>query len=149
MADPDHHFWKIVRGELDPPPSMALLGWKVLKAELGAGSVELQFEAKPEFANPIGDIQGGILAAMLDVVLSDALATTLEEGEFGPTVELKVNFISPGKIGQLFGQGRVVHRGRSIAFLEGEIRSPKGQLVATASGTARLSHPKLWSQDRA
>jgi uncharacterized protein (TIGR00369 family) len=82
---------------------------------------------------------------MLDVVLSDALATTLEQGEFGPTVELKVNYISPAEIGPLYGHGQLVHRGRSIVFLQGELRSPSGQLVATASGTARLTRPKSWS----
>jgi acyl-coenzyme A thioesterase PaaI-like protein len=30
----------------------------------------------------------------------------------------------------------VVHRGRSVCFLEGELRDGKGELIATASATA-------------
>jgi len=145
MADPDHPFWRVARGEVAPPPSVGLLGWKILEAELGSGHVRAQFEAKPEFSNPTGAIHGGFLAAMLDTVLGDACATTLDSGEFGSTVELKVNFIAPGGVGFVYGESRVVHRGRSIVFLAGELRAPDGSLIATATSTARLTRPKSWA----
>jgi len=119
-----------------------LLGWRVLEAEIGSGRIRLQFEGKPEFVNPVGNIQGGFLAGMLDYVLSDALATTLDEGEVGPTVEFKVNYVHPSKLGVILGNGRVVHKGRSLAFLEGDLRTPDGELIATASGTARIVHSR-------
>jgi hypothetical protein len=52
----DSLFWRLVAGELPPPPCALTLG----------GKIETEFEGKPEFANPVGHIQGGFLAAMLN-----------------------------------------------------------------------------------
>jgi hypothetical protein len=48
------------------PPCAELLGWRLLDARPQEGWIKLAFEGKPEFCNPAGFIQGGILAAMLD-----------------------------------------------------------------------------------
>jgi uncharacterized protein (TIGR00369 family) len=136
--DPEHPFWAAVRGDVPPPPAARLLGWKVLEAEPGSGRIRVQFEATEDFTNPLGHVQGGFIAAMLDDTLGPAGATTAGADEFGPTVELKVNFIRPARPGTFVGTGRVVHRGRSIVFLEGELRDDRGELVATATATARI-----------
>ncbi|MGH3158377.1 MAG: PaaI family thioesterase [Streptosporangiaceae bacterium] len=59
---------------------------------------------------------------MLDDTLGPALAATLPEGQFAPTLELKVSFLRPAAPGRFTGTGRVVHRGGSIAFLAGAAR---------------------------
>ena len=110
----------------------------MLEAVPGSGRIRVQFEATRDFTNPMGNVQGGFLAAMLDETLGPALATTFGEREFAPTLELKVNFVRPAKPGLLFGTGWVVHRGGSVAFLHGELHNPEGALVATATATARL-----------
>jgi uncharacterized protein (TIGR00369 family) len=86
----------------------------------------------------MGNVQGGFLAAMLDDTLGPALATTFEAQEFAPTLELKVNFVRPARPGTIFGTGWVVHRGGSVAFLQGELHDAEGDLLATATATARL-----------
>ena len=126
------------RGFRRPPCAAKLLGWKVLEAEPGSGRIRVQFEATRDFTNPLGHVQGGFLAALLDDTLGPALATTFDAQEFAPTLELKVSFIRPAKPGTLIGTGRVVHRGASVAFLEGELRDSAGDLIATATATARL-----------
>jgi uncharacterized protein (TIGR00369 family) len=133
-----HIFWDVVEGRLPPPPADRALGFKVLEAEQGSGRIRLEFEGRPEFANPLGHIAGGFVAAMLDATVSLAPATTYTAGEFGPTLELKVNFIRPAKVGMLVGVGRTVHRTGTVAFAEGELRDGDGTLVATASATIRI-----------
>jgi uncharacterized protein (TIGR00369 family) len=138
MSGRESPFWAAARGEIPPPPCGKLLGWKVLEAVPGSGRIRVQFEATDAFTNPMGNVQGGLLAAMLDDTLGPALATTFAPDEFAPTLELKVNFVRPAKPGALFGTGWVVHRGGSVAFLQGELHDAKGDLLATASATARL-----------
>jgi uncharacterized protein (TIGR00369 family) len=79
-----------------------------------------------------------MLAAMLDDAMGPALVAMLEPGLFATTVELKVNFVRPATAGRLIARGRVVHRGRSIAFLEGRLETADGELVATSTATARI-----------
>lgn len=131
-------FWDAVAGRADGPPVAKLLGWKVREIDADAGTITVEFDAKRDFCNPTGAIQGGFVAAMLDDTMGPCLFATLEEGHFAPTVELKVNYIRPALPGTLIGEGRVIHKGRSIAFLAGELKTEEGQLVATATATARI-----------
>lgn len=123
-------------GTVETPPAAVLLGWKALSLE--RGHVRVRYTARPEFANPQGAIQGGFLAAMLDDAMGPALFTTLAAEDFAPTIEMKVNFLRPARPGPLMAEGRVVHQTRSLAFLEGTLSTEDGELIATASATARI-----------
>lgn len=123
-------------------PAARLLGRRVLETGREQGKVRLEFQAKPEFTNPIGVIHGGFLTTMLDEVMGEAIGAKLGHGEFAPTVELKVNFIRPAQVGKLVAEGRIVYRGISLVFLEGELRTVDGQLIATGSATAQVQRIK-------
>jgi uncharacterized protein (TIGR00369 family) len=114
------------------------LGWELVAVAPERGEIEVRFAAGQEFTNPMGNVQGGFLAAMLDDTLGPALVATLPDGEFAPTLELKVSFLRPAKPGQLTGRGRVVHRGGTIAFLAGDLYDGEGAHVASATATARV-----------
>ena len=135
-------FWDVMEGRKPPPPAAALLGFELLAIDETQGTIRTRFMARPEFANPIGAIQGGFLAAMLDDTLGPALTATLAPNQFAPTLELKVNFIAPAQVGPLIGEGRVVSRGSTVAFLAGELRTEAGELIATATATARIVVPR-------
>jgi uncharacterized protein (TIGR00369 family) len=99
------------------------------------GTIEAEFDGKPEFTNPAGNIQGGFLAAMLDDAIGAALAATLRAGEFAPTLNMNVSFIKPAKVGKLKGVGQIVRSGAEICFLAGELYQ-NDALVASATATA-------------
>jgi len=131
-------FWDMIEGRLPAPPVARLLGWKLERIDPEQGSIRVQFEGKPDFLNPVGSIQGGILAAMLDDTPGPAAAAALGGEAFAQTLELKRSFLRPARPGKLYGDARVVHRGREIVFLEGSLSDADGTLVATATATARV-----------
>jgi uncharacterized protein (TIGR00369 family) len=131
-------FWDAIAGREPAPPAAETLGWTIEEIDPAAGTIRVSFDAKPAFRNPMGNIQGGFLAAMLDDTMGPALVATLEPGEFAPTLELKVNFLRPARPGRLVATGRVVHRGGTVAFLAGDLADADGTLLATASATARI-----------
>jgi uncharacterized protein (TIGR00369 family) len=126
---------------VDPPPAAELLGWKLVEVDPDAGTIEVTFTATEQFLNPAGTIQGGFLAAMLDDTLGPALVATLGDGEWAPTTDLHVQFLKPVKPGELRGSAQIVRRGRDMAFLAGDLRDAKGDLVATATATAVIRSP--------
>jgi uncharacterized protein (TIGR00369 family) len=130
-------FWDMIEGRLPAPPAARLLGWKLDRIDPDQGAIRVQFEGKEEFLNPVGSIQGGILAAMLDDTLGPAAALLGGEA-FAQTLELKTSFLRPARPGKLYGDARVVHRGRDIVFLEGSLSTADGTMVATATATARV-----------
>ena len=83
-------------------------------------------------------IEAPILAAMLDDTLGPALVATLPPGQFAPTTDLHVQFLRPARPGRLTGRGRVVRRGKDVAFLAGELLDDSGQIVAAAMATALI-----------
>ncbi|MBW8484676.1 PaaI family thioesterase [Actinomadura parmotrematis] len=132
------YFWDVLAGRRPVPPSAVLLGWEPVAVDAGAGTVEVAFTADERFTNPAGAIQGGFLAAMLDDTLNPALAALLPEGAFAPTLDLHVQFLRPARPGRLVGRGRVVRRGREIAFLAGELLDARDRPVAVATATAKI-----------
>ena len=52
-TDPDHPFWKSVRGDIPLPPCARTPGIQVMEAEPDSGKLRARFEARPEFANPL------------------------------------------------------------------------------------------------
>lgn len=131
-------FWDFIEGRLPAPPIAGLLGWKLEEIDPERGTIRVRFEGKHEFLNPVGSIQGGILAAMLDDTLGPAAAGLLGGEAFAQTLELKTSFLRPARPGPLYGDARVVHRGREIVFLEGSLSDADGTVVATATATARI-----------
>jgi uncharacterized protein (TIGR00369 family) len=130
-------------GRTPLPPAAVLLGWELVSVDPDAGTIEVAFAAGDQFLNPAGVVQGGFVAAMLDDTLGPALVATLGPGQFAPTTDLHVQFLRPARPGRLTGRGRVVRRGRDVAFLAGELVDESGQIVAVATATAQIRAMRL------
>ena len=133
--DDQAFLWKIMRGELPAPKSAETLGISFKKIDGDTGAVEVEFQSKPEFTNPAGNIQGGFLAAMLDDTMGAALSAMLAADEFSATLNLNVSFHRPATVGTLLGKGRVVRRGKDVCFSEASLYQGE-QHVASATATA-------------
>jgi uncharacterized protein (TIGR00369 family) len=131
-------FWDLMEGRAAPPPAAALLGWEPVAIDPEVGTIEVAFNATEQFLNLVGVIQGGLLAAMLDATLGPAVIATLGPGQYAPTTDLHVQFLRPAHPGRLTGRGRVVRRGKDIAFMAGELLDDSGQIVAAATATAQI-----------
>lgn len=131
----ERFFEAIAAGKIPPPECAKTLGLDIIAYDLDAHTVELSFEGRPEFANPIGIVQGGFLSAMLDDAMGLASATAMNVGEFAPTLGLNVQFHRPAKIGKLTGKGRITMRGKEIFHLAADLFQD-GKLVASATATA-------------
>ena len=119
------------------PTGSQTLGFRMLSVSQERMEVEVAFDARAELlANPMKQVQGGYLCAMLDECMSVACMVASKMTAVAPTAEMKTSFFRPAMPGQLKGIGRVVRWGRTLAFTEGEIYDADGRLVAKATGTA-------------
>lgn len=138
MTHEGHPFWDAMEGRAEAPPASRLLGWKVLRANVGSGEAEVEFQAAEELTTTGGRVQGGMLAAMLDDAMYAALCTLLETHEYAPTLSLNVSFLAPAPVGRLLARTRVQQRGGSIAFVEGALHDGDDRTVAHATASCRI-----------
>jgi len=119
-------------------PCAQLLGAKLLDAKLAEGWIKVSFEGKPEFCNPAGVVQGGMLTAMIDDTMGPLLFVTSGGRLYSATINLTVNFLAPAKPGRIMAEAKVVQLGKTIAFVEGKLTAEDGTLLATATASKRL-----------
>jgi uncharacterized protein (TIGR00369 family) len=128
----------IIDGTQPQPPFSELLGFHLVEAGEGRAA----FEGVPEFRhyNPIGTVHGGFAATLLDSALGCAIFSTLRKGDTWTTLELKLNFVRPmtKDTGPVRAEGRVIHRGRTVATSEGDLKDRAGKLYAHASTTCMI-----------
>ncbi|WP_250513108.1 PaaI family thioesterase [Caballeronia sp. INDeC2] len=113
-------------------PFIDALGVQLVKA--ADGESEVRMPLQETHMNTWGIAHGGVTMTLLDAALALAARSVAGDGVGVVTVEMKVNFMQPGR-GELRGYGRVLHRSTTMAYCEGEIRDSEGHFVAKALGT--------------
>jgi uncharacterized protein (TIGR00369 family) len=125
------------RASKNAPSGSRTLGFQLLAVRQADREVEVGFEARADLlCNPMGQIQGGYVCAMLDECMSVAGMISSGMTHVVPTLEMKTSFLRPALPGTLRGVGRVVKWGKTVCFTEGELYDSEGRLLAKASATA-------------
>lgn len=126
------------------PAVWHLLGVGTVAYERDRDRVLIEWHAEPRHCHSTeghpkgGIVQGGIVTGWLDAAMATA---SLLQGGYELTVaslEIKVSFLLPAHPGLYRAYARVVRQGRSIGFMEAELRDTSDALIATASSTAAL-----------
>ena len=129
---------RLERGEDPRPPQgpARMIGWRPIALEVGRAVVEFLPGEQHASGRDANSVFGGFLACIADAAMGLAYNSTLEEGQTGPTLELKINFLRPARPGvALRAEGRMLKTGGSTGFATCEITDTAGQLIAHASCT--------------
>lgn len=130
-------------------PFNGLLGLQL--KELDETSASIEFESQK---NLIGNfmhqiLHGGVISSVLDMVggilvMSKAAAKAETQAELPSvlakcsTINLNVNFLSPGKGEHFFANASLAKAGKRILFTHMELRNEQNLLIATGSGTYQI-----------
>ncbi|MBM2765029.1 PaaI family thioesterase [Burkholderia anthina] len=109
-------------------------------SEIDVGHAVFIGRPTPRFFNPIGSIQGGWAATILDAAMGFATHATLKIGEGWTTIEMKINYVRPvlPASGLVRCEGKVIHRGGRIATADGRLLDEQGKLLAHGSETCMI-----------
>jgi uncharacterized protein (TIGR00369 family) len=128
----------VIGGALPAPPMAQTLGFALIEVTEGRAV----FESVPGFQhyNPIGVVHGGYAMTLLDSAVGCAVHTTMAKGEGYTTLEFKVNLVRAltTETGRIAAEGRIIHRGRTVATAEGWLRDEAGRLYAHATTTCMV-----------
>lgn len=124
-------------------PFNRVLGLKI--DSLDPKAPRLRFDMRPELVgNPIRQIlHGGVISATLDVVggLAIALASLADKPEAPTpqnfpnigTIDLRIDYLRPGRGKYFVATGRVVRLGGRVAVVHTELVNDTGEQIATGS----------------
>jgi uncharacterized protein (TIGR00369 family) len=115
-------------------------GWAGIElVDASPGVVEVAFQAGPEHVNLQGLVHGGMLATVADTAMGLAVRTILEPGRRHVTVQLGVEFLSPGRPGRIVARGRSVKIGSQLGFAEADVVDTRDRLLARAHSTLSVT----------
>ncbi len=118
------------------PPFNTYLGTEVVRKD--AGGSEVVLDLAPHHLNRRGVAHGGVITSLLDSALGAAVIASMPREWWCATTSLSTQFLDGVGRGRLRATGRVLRRGRSVAFAAGEVRDDRDRVIATASGTWQL-----------
>ena len=121
-------------------PFNRVIGLKV--ESIDPDDAKLRFDMKPELiGNPRRQIlHGGVISAVLDVAAGFAihLAAAKNHGEAAEghfpsigTIDLRVDYLRPGRGNFFIATGRVVRLGNRVAVAHMDLVNDTGELIAT------------------
>ena len=129
---------RIIDRKYAAPPISALLNLAL--TEVSEGRAVFRGLPGERHLNPLGGVHGGWAATIMDSALACSVQTLLEKGEAYTTAEFKVNLIRPitPKTGEVVCEGRVVHKGRTLAVSEATLKDGQGKLLAFGTETCSI-----------
>ena len=130
-------------GLFEHAPCSQTLGFVLLALDIKEGTAKVKFSGKHEFLNPMGTIQGGFLAAMLDDAIGMLAMVKLGGKAIPSTIDLNVQYLRP--IRHQKGQcdvtvcAKIVSTGKNIMFAEGELYDSRNKISAKATASMALT----------
>ena len=109
------------------------VGAQVDEAEDGRAVVTL--DAADHHANRHGTVHGGALATLVDVAMGAAVFSQFNGEQAPVTIEMKVTYLEPAKVGRLTATAQVRRAGKRITIVETEVTAQDGDVVAHGIGT--------------
>nr|WP_285876683.1 PaaI family thioesterase [Fictibacillus phosphorivorans] len=98
-------------------------------------TLEMEMPNSPLLDNSIGIVHGGLTATLLDTALGTLASHVPGNKKGAVTVELKVDYLTPGIGKKFICRAAVIHNGRQLVRMEGKVRNEKENLIASATGT--------------
>ena len=110
-------------------------GWEPERKLLSAA-----FTVRREYCHTNGTIaQGGFITAWLDAAMAHAVMHDSGHAQTVFSLEIKVSFYEKVGPGEGRVEGRVIRRGKRVAFMEAALYNPAGKLAAEATSTGILA----------
>jgi uncharacterized protein (TIGR00369 family) len=115
--------------------------------EAAPGEVTVTMDVREGHVNLQGLVHGGMLAILADTACGLSIRSAMEPGRLHVTSDLDIHFLSPAKPGVLYGRGRAIKVGRTLAFAEASIEDADGALLARAQSRLAVGGRETGARD--
>ena len=129
---------RVIDGDYPAPSIAQRMNFALV--EVSEGRAVFQGMPGERHLNPLGGVHGGWAATIMDSALGCCVHTLMAAGEAYSTAEMKVNYTRPitPRTGLVTCEGKVVHRGRTLAVSEARLTDAAGKLLAFGTETCSI-----------
>ena len=113
-------------------PFADLIGLKLI--EYTDGVFVCSLPVTESLMNPNKVVHGGALYSLADTGMGGAVYSSLSDGEYTATIEIKISYFKPVRSGEIICKSRIINRGKRVAYLESELFVNE-VIVAKATGS--------------
>ncbi|GMV63776.1 MAG: phenylacetic acid degradation protein [Alphaproteobacteria bacterium HGW-Alphaproteobacteria-10] len=134
---------EIAQGFINASNSMKglpeFLGVRITHIEPGKLTAEM--EVSDRLLTPIGNMHGGVLAAMCDHVLGCVCYPHMRKGQWAATTEFKLNLLAPVSSGKVTAVAELIAMTKSTAVVRIDVTN-EGRACCAAQGTVLIRDPR-------
>jgi uncharacterized protein (TIGR00369 family) len=105
------------------------------------GGMRAEIPVRGDLLTPIGNLHGGVLAALCDHVLGTVCYPVIPKGAWAATTEFKLNYLAPVTTGTLAAVAQIISLTKRTAVVRIEVDND-GRPVCMAQGTVLVMAPK-------
>ena len=135
----DGEFERNFPGVKVPPPCFIASGARIISHEPNR-SLTISFMVREDQTNPMGSLQGGILASFFDDTFGPLAFRTTRKPCV--SIDMHVNFVRQVRTGEaVVIRAEFKSRSRTLLQLYGEAYNVRNKLVATASTNMMIHEP--------
>jgi len=110
------------------------------------GWARLRVRVRDDLRNaPGAPLHGGVYAALVDAAVGCALSTVNEASGGGvgqTTLDLNVTYLAAARGAEIYAEGALLKRGRTIAFGDVRVTDADGSVVAVGRATYMVLTPR-------
>ena len=130
---------ELLAGEIPAAPIQTTLGFELV--EVNDGFTKAELIPGEHLYSAFNAVHGGVVATLLDSVMTAAAVTTLDALTVCTTATLTVHLTRTltMRTSKVVAEGWVVHRGSRLVTTEGRINDDQGRLLAHGSATYALA----------
>lgn len=104
------------------------------------GRARFVLDPRPDLANLVGGVHGGVVATLLDVAMASAAVSHVDFALTAVTLGMNASFLAPGH-GRLVADGELLAADGDIASCRAQVADEAGRVVARAQGSFRYLPP--------
>ena len=132
-----HYFQQILTHGRAANPFFCLMDIDI--GEITPGEATLRMPVRADMLNGEDWLQGGLFTALADEAMVLAIYSLLEKGETLATISETTSFMRGARDGVLIARGKVVKKGRRVAFAEAEVRCAGAEGPLMSRSTAAFA----------
>lgn len=127
---------------IDTSPIADAMNGFITGLQMDPPKIELTFEPGVQFTQAADLVQGGAVAAMLDLAMAFVAMIKLPDGYSVATANLNISYLRAAKLGKLRAMAEIERLGKSLIFTKASLCDDTGIILATSSSTLSALAPR-------